>query len=220
VHDGLVLPRPPMDAIRDGSSAGVTVLCGTNLDEMTLFNLIDPTLATIDDAGIIARASNWYGDGAHGMYNGYRDAMPGASGQDIWTALSTDALFRIPALRLVEAHLAHGPAYVYLFTWPSPAFGGVLKSCHALEIPFVFDNLDQPGASMFTGDGPERAEIARRMHAAWIAFVRTASPQHADIPAWPAYDVTTRPTMRIDTEWALLDDPYRDTRILWDDWKS
>ncbi len=218
VHDGVVLPQPPMDAIRDGSAAGIAVLCGTNLDEMTLFNIIDPALATIDDAGIIARASNWYGDAAHGMFDGYRNAMPGASGPEIWTALSSDAVFRIPGLRLVEAQLAHAPAFVYLFTWPTPAFGGVLKSCHALEIPFVFDNLDQPGVAMFTGDGGERAAIASRMHAAWIAFARTGSPQHADIPAWPAYDTTRRATMRIDVEWTLLDDPYGATRVLWDGW--
>ena len=36
-----------------------------------------------------------------------------------------------------------------------------LKSCHALEIPFVFDNLDR-GAELFTGDGPERQGDRRR----------------------------------------------------------
>jgi para-nitrobenzyl esterase len=220
VHDGVVLPEPPLDAIRAGSAAGVHVLCGTNHDEMTLFGLMDPTLASIDDAGVIARATHWYSDDVHTLVDRYKAAMPGATIQELWTAIATDAVFRIPGLRLVEAQLAHGPAWVYLFTWPSPAFGGALKSCHALEIPFVFDTLDAAGASMFTGEGPERRAIADRMHAAWIAFARSGSPEHAAIPAWPAYDVASRPTMRIDTEWQLVDDLDGRTRALWDSWNG
>ena len=71
---------------------------------------------------------------------------------------------------------------------------------------------------MFTGDGPDRQAIADRMHASWIAFARTGSPEHAAIPAWPAYDVARRPTMRIDTKWELVDDLEGRTRALWDSW--
>ncbi len=217
VHDGVVLPEPPLVAIANGSSANVHVICGTNTDEMTLFSLMDPTLATLDDHGMSKRVttfdSNIDGDE---LVRTYRDSRGGASAADVWIAMSTDAVFRIPAIRLVEAHLKHGPAWMYLFTWASPAFGGALKSTHALEIPFVFDNLDQPGVAVFTGDGPERQGIADGMHAAWLAFANNHDPAHAGIPEWPTYDLDRRQTMKIDANWELLHDPMGDERKFWE----
>jgi para-nitrobenzyl esterase len=195
----------------------VDVLCGTNADEMTLFTLMDPSVAALDDESIAARLAERYAtvDTAE-MLRVYRDADTGGTPQDIWVAMTSDALFRNPGIRLVEAHLAHGRAFMYWFTWPSPAFGGILRSTHALEIPFVFDNLHQPGAAMFTGEGDERQGIASRMHAAWLAFSKTGSPHHDEIPPWPEYDLERRATMRIDTAWETVDDPRGDERKFWD----
>ncbi len=217
VHDGVVLPMTPIDAIAAGSSADVDVVCGTNADEMTLFTIVDPSLATLDDAGIAERLSAFDPNiDAVAMLQTYRAHRPDASTQEIWVAMGSDRVFRIPAIRLVEAHLAHGRAFMYYFTWPSPVFGGVLKSTHALEIPFVFDNLDQPGVGMLTGDGDERQSIADGMHAAWIAFAHTGDPGHDGIPAWPAYDLERRATMQIDADWRLLLDPGHETREFWE----
>ncbi len=217
VHDGVVLPNAPLDAIAAGSSAGVAMLCGTNADEMTLFSIVDPTLATMDDAAVAGRLAGFDPTlDAPSLLRTYRDHKSGASTQDIWIAMASDGVFRIPAIRLVEAHLQHGPAWMYLFTWATPAFGGMLKSTHALEIPFVFDNLDQPGVEMFTGDGAERQSIADGMHAAWIAFARTGDPSHPGIPSWPAYELDRRATMQIDATWELVDDPDGDVRKYWE----
>jgi para-nitrobenzyl esterase len=217
VIDGTVLPRPALDAIRDGSAAGVRLLVGTNKDEFTLFSILDPGLASLDEGGIRTRVRAYYGDdGIDEFLATYRRVMPGSTLQDQWNAMATDALFRIPAIRLAEAQLPHAPVWSYLFTWESPAFGGLLKSTHAMEIPFVFDTLDQPGSDMFTGDGGERAGIASRTHAAWIAFARDGAPQHGGIPEWPRYDTTRRATMRIDDTFEVIDDPLPETRRLWD----
>ncbi len=220
-HDGVVLPEPPLDAITNGSTAGVRVLAGTNLDEMTLFSLMDPALATLADADIVTRIQEWDPslDGAT-LLATYRDGRPDASAQDLWVAMTSDAVFRIPAIRLVEEHLAHGPAWMYLFTWPTPVFGGVLRSTHAVEIPFVFDNLHQAGVEVFTGTGAERQTLADRVHAAWLAFVRTGDPNVPTNPTWPAYDRDRRATMRIDTEWELLHDPMDGERKLWEHQQS
>jgi para-nitrobenzyl esterase len=184
---------------------------------MTLFTLMDPSLATLDEAAMRAHIRLYRSEHeVDEVLATYGRALPGASLQDLWTAISTDALFRIPAIRLAEAQLAHAPVWTYLFTWATPVFGGVLKSTHALEIPFVFDTLDQPGGDLFTGAGAERAELARRMHDAWIAFARDEAPGHAAIPDWPRYDTARRPTMRIDETWELLSDPMAETRRLWE----
>ena len=98
---------------------------------------------------------------------------------------------------------------MYLFTWETPVFDGKLKSCHALELPFMWDAIDKPGLSMLTGDGPERQPLADAMHAAWIAFARTGDP------GWPAYDLDRRATQRFDTTVETVDDPMGAQRELW-----
>jgi para-nitrobenzyl esterase len=217
VVDGTVLPAPMLDTIAAGNTKGVRVMTGTNLHEMTLFNLMDPSLATIDQPGICNLLRPRFGDAADALVADYATRRPNATGIELWTAVATDGVFRIPAIRLAEAHSTHSPAWMYLFTWESPAFGGALRSTHALEIVFVFDNLAQPGADMLTGTGAERQDIADAMHRAWIAFARNGNPEHDGIPAWPAYDTTRRPTMRFDTTREILSDPYGEDRAAWDD---
>ena len=217
VVDGVVLPRPALAAIADGSAAGVRLLVGTNHDEMTLFAFMDAALGSLDEVAIRDRVRYYWGtEGLDEFIATYRRLQPDVSPQDLWITMSTDALFRIPAIKLAEQQLPHAPVWSYLFTWASPVFGGALKSTHALEIPFVFDALDAPGSELFTGTGEERAPIARRMHDAWIAFARDGSPQHDAIPEWPQYDTERRATMRIDETWEVLDDPDSETRRLWD----
>jgi para-nitrobenzyl esterase len=215
VVDGTSLPQPPLDAVAAGNAAGVRVLVGTNRHEMTLFHLMDQSLAQIDEASLLARAEGFFpGGNAKSVVDGYLASHRDAPLVEVWTDISTDAVFRIPAIKLAEAQLPHGPVWMYLFTWETPVFGG-LRSTHALEIPFVWDNLDAPGIAMFTGDSPDRQAVADAMHAAWLGFVRNGSPGHGGLPEWPRYDTDRRPTMRFDTTLEVLDDPNGADRNLW-----
>ncbi|HYD10721.1 MAG TPA: carboxylesterase/lipase family protein [Acidimicrobiales bacterium] len=190
--DGVTLPVPPMDAVASGSSAGVDLLIGTNLDEMTLFTMMDPRLASLDDAGLVKLFGTIFGaDRAADAVDTYRKDRGGATHGALWNAALADRVFRAPAVRLADAQSAHANAYVYLFTWASTAFDGRLGSTHALEIPFVFDNLDATGVSFLTGDiTEEMRDLAAWMHASWASFARTGDPG----AGWQRWDATTRPT--------------------------
>src|SRR5580765_4394943 len=121
VIDGTTLFELPRDAVAAGSAAGVHLLTGTNQHEMTLFQILDPTLNDLDDAAMVKRLRPW-ADDPEGLLRAYRAASPDATAQQIWLALTTDGVFRVPAIRLAEAQLTHGPAWMYLFTWETPAF--------------------------------------------------------------------------------------------------
>jgi para-nitrobenzyl esterase len=213
VLDGDVLPQLPIDAVRAGSSASVPLLIGTNRDEWNLFAL--PRSPVGDDATIVRRLGTMV-DGADEVLAAYRAARPGATSNELWSAIVTDRVFRIPAVRLAEAQVAHQPdhTFMYLFEWPSAAFEGRLGACHALEIPFVFDNLDKGGIDQLTGPEPPQS-IADAMHAAWLAFVHDRDPGTAAEP-WPVYDTDRRATMIFDVKGRVDDDPLSAERAVWD----
>ena len=217
VVDGTALPRPPLDAIGDGSAADVTVLCGTNLEEMRLFTLLDTELATGGEELLVTRATAALGQDAADVIAAYRAGRAGESTLDVFVAVSSDLVFRMPAIRLLERQSAVNPdCYSYLFTMRSTSFGGGLGASHVMEIPFVFDNLDRPGVALFTGDPPGASQLAQRMHRAWGAFARYGDPNHPDLPNWPRYETGRRATMEFGSSCKVLDDPMGEERRLWE----
>jgi para-nitrobenzyl esterase len=58
-----------------------------------------------------------------------------------------------------------------------------------------------------TGKGQDRYALADRMAKAWVAFARTGNPSHAGLPAWGAFNTTTRTTMIFDKECRVVNDP-------------
>ena len=210
VVDGTVLRRPPMDEVRDGLSAHVPLLIGTNRDEWTLFAMADKP--DLDEETVLRRLSSITGD-PHLVLEAYTD---GSTIKQGWIDLMTDLVFRIPAIRLAEAQRAHQPStFMYFFEWPTPVFGGAMGATHALEIPFVFDNLDRGGVQGFLGDDPPAA-LATEMQRAWLAFVHHDDPTHDGLPApWPAFDEVDRATMHFGVPSHLEHDPAPRRREVW-----
>lgn len=203
VVDGQVLPVRPVDGIAGGAGRRVDLLVGTNQDEHRLF-LVPTGVADATDDATLQAVAGALGLGASGVAS-YRTAAPNAG--DAFAAVLTDWFFRIPAIRLAEAH--QGTSYMYEFAWKSPAFGGRLGACHAAEIGFVFDTLDAEGGEALFGSSPP-AELAAAMHRAWIAFARSGRP------GWDAYDPDARATMVFDLDSKLVYDPRAEQRVLWD----
>lgn len=218
VVDGHVLPRHPMDEIREGVSSDVAVMVGSTRDEWKLFGFMDPQVRQLDAGKIAERiqARLPHADGAK-IVAGYRATRPEADWASIWLAIETDRIFRVPAIRLAESQLAHqSNVFTYLFTWESPGFGGLLGACHAIEIPFLFGCLDLPGAENFVGKGPDAERLVDRTMDAWLSFAKTGDPSHAALGAWPRYDVQRRATMELGASCGVLDDPFAAERALWD----
>jgi para-nitrobenzyl esterase len=123
-------------------------------------------------------------------------------------AIATEFVFRLPSIRFADAHASAAlpgvGTFTYLFTWETPAFGGFLGSCHALELPFVFGTVHNPVVQMFSGGGEEAFALSERMRQAWSSFARTGVPSSSSglVPGpsgpaagkWPRWDPITRPT--------------------------
>ncbi len=213
VVDGSVLPVRPVDAVREGSAGSVPVLVGTNRDEWKLFGLM---AGTVDDEATLRRRLARIMEEPDAVIDAYRSTRRSATPDDLFSAIMTDRIFRIPAIRLAEAQAVYQPnhTFMYLFEYESPAFEGRLGSCHALEIPFVWDTLDRQGADILLGPDAPRS-IAEAMNTAWISFARTGSPAHDGLPDWPAYGHAERDTMHFGTTNHVEHDPNPAEREAW-----
>jgi para-nitrobenzyl esterase len=208
VIDGDVLPALPIASIASGASAGVDLMLGTNREEQRLFMVPNGAIDLIDEK-ILGMAAAAYQLPANAI-EVYSAARPGATPGDLLAAISTDWFFRIPAVRLAEAHSGNGGAtHVYELAWRSPLYGGRLGACHALEIGFAFDTLDADWTDRLAGPNPPQS-IADEMHRAWVAFARTGDP------GWEGYDAGRRTVKRFDAASGVVDDPDGEERRLWE----
>ncbi len=199
----------PVDLLDAAAANPVPLSIGTNRDENLLFLAFDPAYSTADEAKWHDHAQQQFGPRADEALAAYEAARPGASPLRLIAAAQTDHVFRRPAQRLAEARAAAGNAtWMYWFTWASPAFGGILGSAHAMDVPFAFDNLHLPGIGMFLGDGPERQSIATRFADEISSFSVKGAP------SWEPFDTTERATLRIDATVELLHDPEPELRAL------
>jgi len=199
VIDGDTLPGRPVDLI----GPGVDIMVGSNAEEGRLSLVPFVPLSSITEETLVT-AMKLYGLPVEEALAVYRDTYPGAGPGDLLALLQRDWWYRAPGYRVAEAAGAH----VYEFAWRSPQFGGLLGACHFLEVPFVFDLLGRPPFDQLTGPEPPQ-ELARAMHAAWVAFAT-----HGD-PGWPAYDLTLRPVMRFGEACEVVLDPEPALRELW-----
>jgi len=117
---------------------------------------------------------------------------------NVWTPNATGerpvkTMMKIPTAKGLfhKGIIQSGPSRTATPVWPT----------HTAEIRFVFRNAsDRPGAM------PGAAKVEDAMSDAWIAFARHGNPSHAGIPAWPKYDVQSRPTMVFDVESRVVND--------------
>jgi para-nitrobenzyl esterase len=104
------------------------------------------------------------------------------------TMVNTDKVWAEPARFTARAFAAKGaPAYLYLFSYVSPAMQGRMRygAAHGSEIPYVFDNLrDRNGATL----APQDQEVARMMNTYWANFAKRGDPNGPGLPTWPRYD--------------------------------
>jgi para-nitrobenzyl esterase len=196
--DGRFLPRHPLQAVASGAASSLDLIIGTNRDELTLFALGNPALSALDEDGVRTWLTNSLpGVPAGDVVSSYRAAREArdepTTPHDIWVAAGSDIVFRWPSLQLAAAH--GGRSFVYLFEWASPALGGALGSCHALDLPFVFGAVHIPAVQMLTGSGPEVELLSEQMQAAWLSFARGGNPSHEGIGEWPAWQPEGRSTM-------------------------
>jgi para-nitrobenzyl esterase len=102
---------------------------------------------------------------------------------------------------------------MYWFGWNTLVLDGRPLAYHCQDLAFWFDNIDR--AAQATGGTDDARALAGRMSAAFVAFARTGDPNHAGLPAWPAYTISSRATMVFENERVTVkNDPDNRARVL------
>jgi para-nitrobenzyl esterase len=219
VVDGRVLTRHPFAPDASPLAASVPVLCGSNETEGVPYGNPDASFWTTEPgnrADLRAHLRERYrvnNTEADELIDLYRRNRPNDSFADLALLMDADnSPLRLSSYTIAERKQQQGTAaaYMYYFRWRSPVLGGKLRSMHCMEIPFIFDHVDD--LQFMTGTGQDRYALAHRMSEAWVSFARTGNPSHAGLPDWPSFTASERATMIFDTECQVMNDPFGDER--------
>lgn len=213
VMDGNYLPAHPFDPVAAPPAANVPLMIGSNLHEAALFMAGDKRRRKLTEDELSERLKPMLGDRMDKILSVYRRTRPQATPWDLLIAISSERTHRA-SMTLADRKVEGGTAdvFLYSFNWESDFMGGLFKACHALEIPFVFDIVDDVP---LTGERPDRHELAGKVADTWIAFARNGDPNHTGIPTWKPWSVEARDAMVLDTPFEAVSDPRREEIQAW-----
>ena len=209
VHGTATLPTSPLASA--GSFPSVPLLAGTAGNEMaSLIAGIEhavPRLAPLLRLGL-KRALRL----DRSVVDGYRSGPRHVTGLGpLVEAAWTDWGFRIPTIRLLETRPE--PSWLYEFRWQPEGRPARTAAVHAIDLPFVRDDLqtvlDEGDAGAWTFGAHPPQELAAEMHGAFVRFMTTGDP------GWPRYEPAERSTMVFDTPSAVVADAAGGERELW-----
>lgn len=177
----------------------VPVMVGITSHDMALMLTEDPEYAGLTEDSFARRLDELYGEEGPAILREYRDRQPDESPQLVLSRIYTDRTFGLAAGLAADHLLALGhEVYKYEFAYETDAHQGLLGACHSLDLPFVFNTVQQ---SPFAGDKPDRYAVAAAMSSAWLDFAESGVPRTPAGEPWVRYDAS-RPVTVIDTEWS------------------
>src|SRR5262249_34631016 len=165
----------------------VDVLVGSNKDEGTF-------AGNTTAAAWMNRAGQRWGD----LADDYLKLYPAGSDEEAMrssrTAFRDELAWHMRLYASLQAKRGNR-AYWYFFTHEPPYSPNArnLKATHAVEIPYVFNNLGPPrlfpdasSPELAAASSTERA-LADRVSSYWVNFARTGDPNGHGLPQWPQF---------------------------------
>ncbi len=201
VVDGELHPSPVEEGMRAGAGQDIPLLVGSTRQEFSAIARANRHLLEDHDVEPILEEVGLSPEAARR----FAAALPDHHPADVVGQYVSDVMFRRRIVDWLDLRRETAPTWAYDFAWPSTV-SGVAEHC--LDVPFIFDLLEDPDVTRVAGPEPPQS-LADRVHAAFVGFVRD---QH---PGWPAYH-DSKSIMVFDTESATVSGGYESARALRD----
>ena len=208
-RDGRLIPVDPYLPYKQGVTKDVEMILGTNAEEMNYW---------IGEIGgvipfrfsIPVKYENDLRNLSSEEKRRVKRFMSEMKGHSMWrmARFYDEMMFRLPAVAQAQYHAKNGgKAYMYLWTIPSSV--PMRRSCHAVELAYVFGNREE---TIFTGQVADET-VSDTVMQMWTNFARTGDPS-VDGLKWNTYDGYDRATMIVSEDPYMQDDPLSGRRRL------
>jgi para-nitrobenzyl esterase len=226
VVDGLVLPHHPFDPSAPAISSNKPLMVGWNEDEYTFFAMAFQDTAALKTGftfeALQTKLETQFGNNTQKIIDTYKHTMPDASASDVWVAITSINMMGLGSVTIAERKVKQGgaPVYLYNFGYKSeakvPGTDYPFGTPHAMDITFKFNN-EIPGTKdgFLSGSKPGRFAASHNMAELWTNFAKTGTPAAKDAPAWKAYNLNDRSTMRIDAKCEIINNRFTKELAMW-----
>ncbi|MBR7838229.1 carboxylesterase family protein [Actinospica durhamensis] len=178
VLDGHLLPRDPHQAVTAGAAVDIPLLVSSTLDEVRIFQLLaGESFRPADEASLHAEMRRAGITDPAGLLDAYRRRV--ADPEDLSAlrcAFLTDAVFRVPVLRLARAQVLAGGRAYHASLLAAPC-GPQVGAFHGTDLLYLFDKL-----ALVDADTAEHRAARETLTRAWASFAATGDP------GWAVYE--------------------------------
>lgn len=199
--DGSALTGVPTDLIKQGKYHRVPAIISHTRDEGRLYLFSIPGLGLVPKEISNLLLKGLFGDNYNDVialydYKDYRRPV------DLFLAVENQIGIETSMYMMGEGMSANNPVYMYRFDWDDTRFPHKMGAAHALDIPFIFGNLnlDMPVAKVLTSRKiiQDNAYVSGYMMDYIGNFAHTGDPNGKGLPYWPAYSKEFRVKLVID----------------------
>ena len=189
MRDGYIIPENCFKKIEEGAYNEIDIMIGSNANEINYW-IIECGYFCLFKLFIRILVENIVGCRVEKNNQNIFEKFKRIQKLEPYENFLNDLFFRVPAVKIAEIHSKNkGNAYLYYWTYPSsiPNFG----ACHAVELAYIFNNLQE---THYIGDkniNYKLGEIAQEM---WANFARTGNPSTKEY-IWEKYDFKNKNCM-------------------------
>ena len=192
VYDGVTIPEDGHQYAREGKLSGIKAIIGTNEQEGAVF------IGRNDMGGDlnVSVFQPLFRSNAPMANAYYQTLLKTDSPYAAMVKTLTQYMYQIHSYRFAGALTAAGtPVYMYRYRYQNGREPGAR---HGDELHYIW------GAAhiLTSNDDAAKKQLARSLHGAWVAFIKTGDPNGttgdpngAGIPKWPRYRDTDRQVM-------------------------